>query len=58
MFVDLFKAFDTVDHQILFKKLEYYGIAGNDLRWFENYLKGRQRFISFENNSTRKVTIT
>ena len=58
MFVDLSKAFDTVDHQILLKKLEYYGIAGNNLRWFENYLKDRQQFISFENNSTKKVTIT
>ena len=40
------------------KKLEYYRIAGNNLRWFENYLKDRQQFISFENNSTKKVTIT
>ena len=39
MFVDLSKALDTVDHQILLKILEYYGIAGKNLRWFENYLK-------------------
>ena len=58
VFVDLSKAFDTVDHQILFKKLEYYGIVGNNLRWFENYLKDRQQFISFENNFTKKVAIT
>ena len=58
MFVDLSKAFDTVDHQILLKKLEYDGIAGNNLRWFENYLKDPQQFISFENNSAKKVTIT
>ena len=58
VFLDLSKAFYTVDHQILFKKLEYYGIAENNLRWLENYLKGRQQFISFENNSTKKVTIT
>ena len=35
--VDLSKAFHTVDHQILLKKIEYYGIAGNNLKWFENY---------------------
>ena len=35
VFVDLSKTFDTVDHQILLKKKEYYGIAGN----YQNYLK-------------------
>ena len=40
------------------KKLKYHGIAENNLRWFENYLKDRQQFISFENNSTKQVTIT
>ena len=58
VFVDLSKAFNTVDYQILFKKLEYYSITGNNLRWFENYLKNRQQFFSFENNSTKKATIT
>ena len=57
VFVDLSKAFDTVDHQILLKKL-YYGIAGNNLRWFEKYLKDRQQFVSFEHNSNKKVTLT
>ena len=58
MFVDLSKAFNTVDHQTLLKKLEYYGIVGNNLRWFENYLKDRKQFISFEHNSTKKATVT
>ena len=39
VFVDVSKAFDTVDHPILLKKIEYYSIAGNNRRWFENYLK-------------------
>ena len=47
VFVDLSKAFDTIDHQILPKKSEYYGIAGNNLRWFENYLKERKQFFFF-----------
>ena len=34
------------------------GIAGNNLRWFENYLKNQKQFISFERNSTKKVTVT
>ena len=58
VFIDLSKAFDTVDHQILLKKLEYYGTTGNCLKWFENYLKDRQKFISFEHNSTKKATET
>ena len=45
VFLHLSKAFDTVDHQILQKKLEYYGIAGNNLIWFDNYLEDRQQFI-------------
>ena len=40
------------------RRTENCGISGNNLRWFENYLKGRQQFISFENNSTKKATIT
>ena len=40
------------------KEKEYYGIAGNSLRWFENYLNDRKHFISFEHNSTKKATAT
>ena len=58
MFVDLSKAFDTVDHQIVLKKLEYYDNAGNNLRWLENYLKNRKQFISFDHNSTKKAIVT
>ena len=53
VFIDLFKAFDTVEHQTLLKKLEYYGIAGNDLRWFKNYLKDQNQFISINLNQNQ-----
>ena len=38
-FIDLKKAFDTVDHQILLKKLHVYGIQGKEYLWFLSYLK-------------------
>ena len=43
LFLDIKKAFDTVDHEILIKKLKFYGIDGTVILWLENYLKGRRQ---------------
>ena len=45
-FVDFQKAFDTVDHQILIQKLDYYGIRGIANNWFSSYLQNRTQFVS------------
>ena len=49
VFIDLSKAFDTVDHNILLKKLEINGIFGKNLKWFKNYLNNRKQYIQINN---------
>ena len=57
IFIDLQKAFDTVDHQILLRKLEHYGIRGIANDWFKSYLLNRQQFVSINGFDSKKQKI-
>ena len=52
IFIDISKAFDTVDHKILITKLENYGVKKTNLQWLKSFLENRKQFIAYENFST------
>jgi hypothetical protein len=47
VFLDLQRAFETIDRKVLLRKLERYGIKNAALRWFQNYLEGRTQATKF-----------
>lgn len=57
VFLDLAKAFDSISIPILISKLESYGIRGNCLKWFTEYLTGRQQCVRISNNKSGLRTV-
>ena len=57
IFIDLSKAFDTLDHNILINKLQYYGIKDTALDLFQSYLSNRRQYVKIGNNKSDTTAI-
>ena len=58
VFLDLKKAFDTVNHNILLNKLNTFNIAPETINWFQNYLTGRMQSVKCLGKQSDKLNIT
>ncbi|CAB4018417.1 Hypothetical predicted protein [Paramuricea clavata] len=58
LFLDFAKAFDSVDHTILLKKLKSYGISGNKYNWFTDYLRGRTQRVVVDGATSEWSQVT
>ena len=56
--MDLSKAFDTPDHDILLNKLQYHSITGIALAWFISYLKDRKQFVEIDGSQSGMLSLS
>ena len=58
IFLDFSKAFDTINHKILFKNFEFYGIRGIANQWFSSYLSNRLQIVTVNGITSNSVNIS
>ena len=58
VFLDLKKAFDTIDHKVLIHKLEHYGFRGVVSKWFASYLSNRKQYTCVNGENSELDVIT
>ena len=57
IFLNLLKAFDTLDHKILIKKLEFYGVSDGPGKLLESYLSIRKQYVAFDDINSQILNI-
>ena len=57
LLLDLYKAFDTLNFDILLYKLKYYGVDGTSLALIKNYLTDRYQYVQFKNSDSELLEI-
>ena len=58
IYIDLRKAFDTVDHGTLLSRLQEYGIKNRELEWFSDYLFNRKQLVQYNNTTSETEYVT
>ena len=58
IFLDLSKAFDTINFDILLFKLKYYGLSNTSIKWFNSYLYNRKQYVEFNQTKSNISSIT
>ena len=58
IFIDFSRAFDTISHDILLRKLHFYGIRGKPLDWIQNYLSNQKQFVFYNNSQSDTCEIS
>ncbi len=58
IFLDLSKAFNTLDHHVLIKKLEYYGLNRLSIKLMESYLLNRTQYVEIDDSDFDMLTLT